>query len=74
MLFTVVVFAYGAIAAISLYMTVKEHLANKAGDRLDLILGGLACLVWPAAILVMLFALHRPMPSTSAVPPANVTA
>lgn len=54
MLSTVFVLAYACIAALSLRMTLKEYQSNRAVDRVGLVTGIMACLLWPAVAVFML--------------------
>ena len=58
MLLTVFVLTYACIAVMSMRMTIKEYQANPSGDRLGLLTGILACLLWPVAAFFLLLMLN----------------
>lgn len=56
MFWTFFVLAYVGIAVLSIVMTVKEHQAGNPHDLVGLIAGGLACLFWPVAAVLLFLA------------------
>ena len=55
---TIFVLAYAGIAVMSMRMTLKEYQANVSQDRLGLLTGILACLLWPVVAFFLLLMLN----------------
>ena len=72
MLLTVFVLAYASIALMSMRMTFKEYQTNLSQtnlsqDRLGLLTGILACLLWPVVAFFLLLMLNLTAPSVNRV-------
>ena len=50
--------AYAGIAVLSMRMTFKEYRFNRSSDRLGLLTGILACMLWPVVAFFLLLVLN----------------
>jgi hypothetical protein len=67
MVWTMIAWLYVGIAAIFMHKTLREHRANRSGDVVGLGLGGLACLVWPVAAVLLLIMVNMQAKPTQSV-------